>query len=110
MNNRLTTGAVVGGLLLAAGGYYWLQSGRISDADRAKYGAECSQWIGSEFGSDSLGSLASIGDSWVKDGKLVFEVLVPQDDLTSSSVYLCVVDKKEGQLFKPSAFDTSWRK
>ena len=98
-------------MLLSAGipfaGTYWLlTSGTISDADKRRYGQQCQRWISSEFGE---GRSARVSDSWRKNGKIVFEVLVDRETGSMADVFLCVVDKAAGSMRKPSAFDQSWR-
>lgn len=53
----------------------------------------------------------NIGDAWPKNGKLVFEMLIPDTDGSSSSVLYCVVDREKGTMLKPSVFEmSSWSK
>lgn len=91
-----------------------LNARKVSDEDTKKYGEECRSWIAREFGDDSsftlTNTLTTINDSWMKDGQLVFEIATPSRSMTTSSIYLCVVDKETESMFKPSAFDTqNWR-
>lgn len=93
-----------------------LNAATVSEADTKEFGEPCRLWIAREFGDDDLPTyteqMTQISDSWTKDGMLVFEVQTPSDiGKTSSNIYLCVVDKAKGSMFKPSAFDTpNWRK
>jgi hypothetical protein len=80
---------------------------KYSEADVKRYGVECGNWIGDEYGN---GQPARVSDVWNKGENLVFEVLVPKESSTSSSVFLCVVDPAKGSMIKPSAFDNSWNR
>lgn len=87
----------------------------VSEADLKEFGESCKEWIAREFGDDDRPAytklMTNISDSWVKDGRLVFEVSTPSRSVSSQSMFLCVVDKEKGSMFKPSAFETaSWRK
>lgn len=93
-----------------------LNAAVVNEADLKEFGEPCRVWIAQQFGDKDLSTYASelttISDSWMKDGMLVFEIATPTDISSSStSMFLCVVDKEKGSMFKPSAFETAnWRR
>lgn len=87
----------------------------VSADDLKTFGEPCRMWIAREFGNKDAPAttllLTTIEDSWMKNGKLVFEVSTPSSLGSSASVFLCVVDKDKGSMFKPGAFETAtWRR
>lgn len=92
-----------------------LNAANVSETDMQEFGETCRKWIAKEFGDDDLPSvtdmLTVVSDAWMKDGFLVFEVATPSRTGSTSSMFLCVVDKEKGSMFKPSAFETAnWRR
>jgi hypothetical protein len=93
-----------------------LNAAVVNEADTKEFGEPCRVWIAKQFGDkDSptfTKSLTTISDSWLKDGKLVFEIATPTSiSRSSNSMFLCIVDKAKGSMFKPSAFETAnWRR
>jgi hypothetical protein len=92
-----------------------LNAATVSEADAKEFGDPCRAWIAREFGDKDSPALTllttTMSDSWTKNGMLVFEIATPSSLGSSSSMYLCVVDKEKGSMFKPSAFETSnWRR
>lgn len=99
--NKYLVWAVVGAAAIG-GVYYYSAYGPMTQREAEVYGRECENWISKDVGD---GAPAKVNNHWKKRGKLVFEVLVKRDPArTSSTAYLCVVDKAAGTLFKPSAF------
>lgn len=93
-----------------------LNAAKVSDEDIKKYGEPCKDWIASNFGDDDYPdytkSMASIEDSWMKDGLYVFEIAFPSRmGASTSTILLCIFDKEKQSMFKPSAYDmNNWRR
>lgn len=92
-----------------------LNAATISDEDKEEFGEPCRAWIAREFGDKDRPTMTLLGttmaDSWIKNGMLVFEIATPSRTGSTNSMFLCIVDKAKGSMFKPSAFETSsWRR
>lgn len=71
------------------------------------------QGVCEEFIQDKFERDTHVFDSWVKDGKLVFEIGYRKKYSSDSSysVRLCVYDEEKGSIMSPSPFNTSeWKK
>lgn len=91
----------------------------VFEADNAKdltpeqmseFGPDCREWIGHRYMDDGLRMIgktdhkAEITDGWMKKGKIVFEVFLPNQFVTSGSgeSYLCVIDPDKETIMKPA--------
>ena len=75
----------------------WFFLGPMSEKDRLNYGQQCAEWFEEEHG---FGRKARVSDSWIKDGKLVFEISLFESGSSSSRIMTCVVDKEKGTLWR----------
>lgn len=96
------------GLAAVAGWFAYQQWRPVSDDERHRYGGSCRDWITEEYGNGRQGWL---GEGWRRNGRIVFEILIPQADRpATASVFLCVYDPSTHNMLKPSAWDNSWRR
>jgi len=78
-----------------------LEATKTTDAERARYGQACLDWHKQEGEKDGKrDGEFFLGRSWKKHGQLVFEVVMPKDEIGKrTGDAICTYDVQSGMMY-----------
>ncbi|WP_444460234.1 hypothetical protein [Rhodobacter capsulatus] len=78
-----------------------IESTKTTDFERENYGQECVKWLREEGTKDGKrDGEFYLGRSWKKYGQMVFEVIVPKDQIgRKTGNFLCTFDAQSGMMY-----------